>query len=33
VAQNSATMAKLGPLTATGQIPVPPRAFEVLLQR
>jgi len=31
VAQNSATMAKLGPLTVTGQTPVPPRAYEVLL--
>ncbi len=31
VARNSATLAKLGPLTATGQTPVPPRAYEVLL--
>jgi len=31
VAQNGATMAKLGPLTVTGQTPVPPRAYEVLL--
>ena len=31
VERNSATMAKLGPLSATGQVPVPPRAYEVLL--
>ena len=31
VEKNSATMAKLGPLTVTGQTPVPPRAYEVLL--
>ena len=31
VERNSATMAKLGPLTATGQTPVPARAYEVLL--
>ena len=31
VERNGATMAKLGPLTVTGQTPVPPRAYEVLL--
>ena len=32
VEQNRATMARLGPLSATGQVPVPPRAYEILLQ-
>ncbi len=31
VERHRATLAKLGPLTVTGQTPVPPRAYEVLL--
>ena len=32
VEQHRAILAKLGPLTVTGQVPVPPRAYEVLLK-
>ncbi len=31
--QGSHTLAKLGPLMVSGQTPVPPRAYEVLLEK